>query len=53
MQAFTDDLKGIQAVDTANIIKYVCRWHSKNGLEDVKKAQWYLNHLIENIENTK
>ena len=53
IQAFTDDLKGIQAVDTANIIKYVCRWNSKNGLEDLKKAQWYLNHLIESVENKK
>ena len=53
IQAFTAELKGIQAVDTANIIKYVCRWHSKNGLEDLKKARWYLNHLIENVENKK
>lgn len=30
-----------------NIIKYLWRYEYKNGLEDLKKAQWYLNKLIE------
>lgn len=30
-----------------NIIKYVCRYKSKNGVEDLKKAQHYLQMLIE------
>lgn len=50
IRAFTEDLVGIEAVDTANIIKYICRWKKKNGLEDLKKAQWYLNNLIEKVE---
>lgn len=50
IEAFTSDLKGIEATDTGNILKYICRWKHKNGLEDLKKAQWYLNHLIEKIE---
>jgi len=29
-----------------NIIKYVARYKYKNGLEDLKKAQWYLERLI-------
>jgi hypothetical protein len=32
---------------SANIIKYVFRYKKKNGLEDLKKAQFYLNKLIE------
>lgn len=36
-----------EAVDTAQIIKYICRWKKKNGLEDLEKAEWYLNHLID------
>ena len=44
------DLVGIQAVDTANVIKYLSRWYKKNGLEDLYKARWCLNHLIENVE---
>jgi len=30
-----------------NVIKYVCRWKSKNGLEDLLKARTYLDFLIE------
>lgn len=29
IEAFTSDLKGIEATDTANIIKYACRWKKK------------------------
>lgn len=31
------------------ILKYICRADHKNGLEDYKKAQWYLNCLINTI----
>jgi hypothetical protein len=34
-----------------NIIKYVSRYKTKNGLEDLKKAQWYLHKLM--LEMTK
>ena len=50
MEAFTEGLEGIEAVDTAQIIKYICRWKKKNGKEDLKKAEWYLQHLINHIE---
>lgn len=30
-----------------NVIKYISRWRDKNGVEDLKKAQTYLNKLIE------
>lgn len=32
-----------------NIVKYVCRYQKKNGLEDLEKADWYLDRLIERI----
>lgn len=51
IEAFTYDLVGLEAVCTANIIKYICRWKHKNGIEDLKKAQWYLNKLIEKETN--
>lgn len=35
-----------------NVIKYVCRSNKKGKeLEDLKKAQWNLNRLIERLEN--
>ena len=46
INAFTSDLKGYKAVYTANVIKYILRWPKKNGLQDLKKAKWYLDHLI-------
>jgi len=30
----------------ANIIKYVWRYEMKKGLQDLLKAQWYMNRLI-------
>jgi len=30
-----------------NILKYLWRYKYKNGLEDLKKARWYLDKLIE------
>ena len=53
IEAFTFDLKGIEATDTGNILKYMCRWKKKNGLQDLRKARWYLNHLIEHVEKLK
>ncbi len=30
-----------------NVAKYLHRWRYKNGLEDLKKARWYLEALIQ------
>lgn len=30
-----------------NAVKYIWRYADKNGLEDLKKAAWYLNDFIE------
>ncbi len=37
----------------ANVIKYVSRYKSKNGLEDLMKAKWYLEHEIERIKDER
>ena len=36
-----------------NIAKYLHRWRYKNGVEDLKKARWYLNKLIETQEGVE
>ena len=51
LAAATKGLEGIEAVCTANCIKYLWRWKYKNMTEDLKKAQWYLNRLIQEVEN--
>lgn len=32
------------------VIKYITRERYKNGLEDLKKARWYLDRLIKKLE---
>ena len=39
--------KGFEAYLQVNILKYLWRYDYKNGIEDLKKAQWYLSKLIE------
>lgn len=31
---------------TGNAIKYLWRWKSKGGVEDLRKARWYVDRLI-------
>lgn len=44
------DLDGMDAMCTGNAIKYLWRWKHKNGVEDLKKAQWYLQRMIDNYK---
>lgn len=46
IESATVNKVGILAVYTGNIIKYIWRCEEKNGLEDLKKARWYLNRMI-------
>ena len=45
-----EPVKIIEAYDLdffeGNILKYLLRYKKKNGLEDLEKAQWYLDCLI-------
>ena len=47
------DLPGKQAAMLWNTMKYLLRFQKKNGVEDLKKAQNYLQYLIDDIEATK
>lgn len=48
ISAFTQDCTPIEAFCIGNALKYLCRWKKKNGIEDLRKAQWYINYLIRN-----
>ena len=50
IEAFTEELSGIEAVDTGNIIKYALRWSKKNGIQDLEKMIWYAEHLINHLK---
>ena len=38
--------QGIRHYLEGNILKYMHRWRYKNGVEDLRKARWYLEKLI-------
>ena len=40
---------GYQDYCKGNVMKYLWRYKHKNGLEDLKKAQWYLNSMVESV----
>ena len=45
IRAMTDD--GFEYYLQGNIMKYLWRYRYKDGSQDLKKALWYLNKLIE------
>ena len=49
-EAFIHELKGMSASYWCNIVKYILRFQKKNGVEDLKKAKYYLEKLIEEAE---
>lgn len=53
LKAATVNLKGIEAVCTANAIKYLWRWKEKNGTTDIRKCIWYCERLLKEIENER
>lgn len=51
IEAFTEGLTGVDAIYTANILKYAMRWKKKGGVQDLKKIMWYTQRLINFLEN--
>lgn len=50
IKEIANELPGLEALCAGNVIKYVARYRQKGGLLDLKKAQWYLEQLIEQVE---
>lgn len=54
LESATTGKNGIQAVCTANVIKYLWRYEEKGCPEqDIRKALWYLNKLLECVKEDK
>ena len=47
MEAYVADM---ESAAQAMVLKYICRYRNKNGLEDLKKCRWWLNYLIDILE---
>ena len=50
IKAAVSNKVGIEAVCVANVIKYLFRYEEKNGIEDVRKAKWYIERLLKELE---
>jgi hypothetical protein len=49
LAAATVNLYGIEAICTANAIKYLWRWREKGGATDLGKAKWYIERLMREV----
>ena len=41
---------GYQDYCKGNVMKYLWRYKYKNGIEDLKKAQWYLKSMVDSLQ---
>ena len=53
LKAATVGKRGIEAVCVANVIKYLWRYEEKNSIEDVRKAKWYIERLLKELEESQ
>jgi len=53
IESATMGLVGIVAVCVANVIKYVWRFALKNGIEDLDKADYYLQKLRKKVRDNQ
>ena len=45
------DYGGLFVADYVQMMQYLMRFMDKNGVEDLKKAKWYLDKLIDSYES--
>lgn len=53
IKAATEGLNGFEGYCTGNAIKYLWRWKHKSGVEDLKKADWYIRKLANEIKSAE
>lgn len=53
IESATTGLTGGLAYNTGAAIKYLWRWSLKNGVEDLHKARWYVDRIIEMVTRGK
>lgn len=47
IEELTAGASGPEGFLLGNVLKYLWRYRRKNGLEDLQKARWYLDRLIQ------
>ena len=50
IKAAVQNLTGAEAFETGSAIKYLWRWKEKGGIDDLRKATWFINDMISDLE---
>jgi len=53
IKAAVQNLSGAEAFETGSAIKYLWRWKEKGGKDDLKKATWFINDMISDLEEAE
>lgn len=53
IEAACAGLSGFEGYCTGNAVKYLWRWKHKGGREDLRKAAWYINRLLEQVDEPR
>lgn len=47
VDAVTEELSGYECNYTAQALQYLMRWHRKNGYQDLEKAIWFIQRILD------
>jgi DNA-binding SARP family transcriptional activator len=50
IEAAVQNLSGAEAYAIGSAIKYLWRWKEKGGKDDLKKAIWFIQKIVDHIE---
>lgn len=51
IESATKDLNGLESFCIGNAIKYLWRYRKKNGVQDLMKAKWYIDKVIDILKD--
>lgn len=50
IKAAVQNLSGAEAYCTGSALKYLWRWKEKGGKDDLNKAKWFIQNMVDDIE---
>ena len=50
IEAAVQNLSGAEAYATGSAIKYLWRWKEKGGIDDLNKAKWFIQRMVDYLE---
>jgi hypothetical protein len=51
IEAAIQNLSGVEAYATGSAIKYLWRWKEKGGKDDLNKAKWFIQKMVDALED--